>query len=275
MTKFFLRYLARLVCSEPVWHMLPEVLRRSVYLQVQRGVQSQKIRNQAASALLEGGVVVGGPFAGMQVSNWITRGSAHFPRFLGSYESELHDEMTAFASREYQILMDIGFAEGYYLVGLALMNRSARIIGFDCDSIAHTQCRELASANGIDSDRLEFHGTFTHELAKKSLPARSLVICDCEGFELSVFDKIYQNLWSESDLIIECHDFISEGVSNTIISNLQQTHKIRIVESVEPQDKLHFTNIPALSRLTLTQRKYLLDEGRPAKQIWIIAEAKI
>src|SRR4051812_19305855 len=66
-----------------------------------------------------GARVLQGPFAGMQ---YVTEsyGSQLVPKLLGSYENELHDLVEQIVAQRPKIVIDIGAAEGYYAVGLAL-----------------------------------------------------------------------------------------------------------------------------------------------------------
>src|SRR5437016_2600251 len=66
-----------------------------------------------------GWVVQSGPFAGMLYVNQAV-GSAHVPKLLGSYEAELHEIMRSVLTENYATIVDVGCAEGYYAIGLAL-----------------------------------------------------------------------------------------------------------------------------------------------------------
>ena len=69
--------------------------------------------------------VAAGPFAGMR---YITRscGSKLAPKVIGCYERELHPAIENAIRGDYQRIIDIGCAEGYYAVGLAWRKSSPR-----------------------------------------------------------------------------------------------------------------------------------------------------
>jgi protein-L-isoaspartate O-methyltransferase len=73
-----------------------------------------------------GTVVQSGPFAGMifplksAMNRWV------IPKLTGSYESEIHFFLEALTKRNYDFILDIGSAEGYYACGLA------RLFRFQC-----------------------------------------------------------------------------------------------------------------------------------------------
>jgi len=60
----------------------------------------------------EGAQIRGGPFAGMAYVTEATEG-ALVPRLLGTYESELHPYLKAFAQEGVEAVIDVGCAEGY------------------------------------------------------------------------------------------------------------------------------------------------------------------
>src|SRR6266446_5569422 len=66
-----------------------------------------------------GGRVPKGPFAGMRyIDNAF--GSAYVPKLLGIYERELNDCIERACALSFPLIIDIGAAEGYYAIGMAL-----------------------------------------------------------------------------------------------------------------------------------------------------------
>src|SRR6478752_2830493 len=82
-----------------------------------------------------GAKILGGPFAGMEYVSVATEG-ALVPRLLGSYESELHPHLQAFAEEGLDCVIDVGCAEGYYAVGLARMMPDVAVHAYDIDEKA-------------------------------------------------------------------------------------------------------------------------------------------
>ena len=80
----------------------------------------------------------------------------------------------------YERIVDIGCAEGYYAVGLALRMPGTRIFAFDINEKAQAACRNLATLNGV-SDRVTVGGLFSG--ADFADYGGSCVICDIEGAE--------------------------------------------------------------------------------------------
>ena len=74
-------------------------------------------------------VVQAGPFQGMR---YIGRafGSVYFPKLLGIYEREIYPYIDRVIPEGHDLLVDIGVAEGYFAVGLAL-KQPAPVVGFE------------------------------------------------------------------------------------------------------------------------------------------------
>ena len=70
--------------------------------------------------------VLNGPFQGMNFHSAASEGCL-VPKLLGCYEQPLHPFLEAAFARDYDVVLNIGSAEGYYAVGLALRMPGARI----------------------------------------------------------------------------------------------------------------------------------------------------
>lgn len=88
--------------------------------------------NVVTNTLLKksGSTVLSGPFQGMTYMAAGSEGSTS-ARLLGTYEAALHPIIEKIIKRGYQQIIDVGCAEGYYAVGLAMRMPSARVIARD------------------------------------------------------------------------------------------------------------------------------------------------
>ncbi|MEX2407736.1 MAG: hypothetical protein WD489_01385, partial [Rhodovibrionaceae bacterium] len=132
--------------------------------------------------------VQGGPFKGMEFLGSVTEGCTA-PKLLGCYESELQPHIKGAIRRGYDRVVNIGSAEGYYAVGMALRLPEAEVRAYDIDEKAQAACRKLAERNGV-SARVKIGGEFRGEdfdaLAEEG--GRNLVLCDIEGAERDLLD---------------------------------------------------------------------------------------
>lgn len=116
--------------------------------------------------------VLSGPFVGMPYLNEIIWGPIT-PKWIGSYEAELHGVVEQVVAGQYRKIVNVGSAEGYYAVGLASRIPNVRVVAFDLDPMARKQTARLASLVGV-SDRVKIHGNCTAPVLDKLIRDRTL-----------------------------------------------------------------------------------------------------
>ena len=264
----------RMLESDSMWTAIQRTFPNIIYFRVQRTAAREARFQRRCRQVFSARTVLAGPFKGLRYPQMASIGSALYPKLIGSYEAELHAVVESVCRRPYECILDIGFAEGYYLVGLARLFPSAQVIGVDVSTRAHQFCRRLAALNGITGDRLTLYSRLGEEARRLLLGHRALVVCDCEGAEVELFVSTEVARWTTADLLIECHDFLRPGASSTLTKLFAPTHAIRTVTTQHWQTKISFLQSPAFRKFDREERQRLLDEGRPAAQSWIIAETR-
>ncbi len=211
--------------------------------------------------------IPGGPFAGMKYLPVDTPG-ALLPKLVGSYEEELHPTLTQVIQRDYQALVDIGCAEGYYLVGLAWKLPGAAVHGFDMNPSALELCREIAALNGV-AGRLQLHGRCTVDNLQPVTGPKTFVLCDCEGTEAELLDPARVPGLKQSDILVELHSSIVPGIEETIRERFAPTHKVHFIPARprKPED------YPSTGRLSPRSRRFAVNEFRVGKTDWAFIES--
>lgn len=213
-----------------------------------------------------GGRVLDGPFKGLQ---YVTEavGSGLLPKLLGTYERELHPTIEAAIARDYDSLIDVGAAEGYYAVGFAYRCPRLQVYAFDPDPLARRLCRSLALLNSV-SERVRIGGNCSPDRLATLARGRALVISDCEGFEEELFSGNGVDELRLTDLIVETHDHVSSGVTDRLIDRFGASHR---VERLEAQPR---TEPPAsIGFLDGARARLAMDERRPPAQTWLVMSA--
>jgi len=220
-------------------------------------------------------VVRHGPFRGMRYPELAAAGSTLFPKLLGSYERELADIIESISAGAYTDIVDIGCAEGYYAVGLAMRIPTATVWAFDTDPHAIALCARMAALNGV-KDRLRI-GEFCSPdtLAALALSSRPLIVCDCEGYEARLFPSSLDPLLQRCALLIETHDFIDPAISRRLIARFVDSHEVQMISSLDDIKKSHVYNYPELQPYDLKLRRLLLGEQRPAIMEWLWATPRL
>jgi hypothetical protein len=177
---------------------------------------------------LSGAAVLSGPFQGMAYPVRASEGSQS-ARLLGTYEAGLAPVIEAIVARGYDLVIDVGSAEGYYAVGLARRMPGARVMARDEDPRAQALCRAMAEANGV-ADRVEIGGRLGHDGFDACTGADTLVICDIEGAEAELMDPEKAPGLLAADILVEAHDCIRPGLADLITARFSASHKVERID---------------------------------------------
>jgi SAM-dependent methyltransferase len=213
--------------------------------------------------------IAAGPFEGMRYFRE-SFGSALVPKFVGSYECELHGIFTSLGGRGITEVVDIGCAEGYYAVGLARLLPDAKVVAYDIDPHARDLCRQLCELNSVEG-RVSIGCACGPQELKSVSGRRAFVLCDCEGFELDLFDVDTVRDLATADLLVETHDMYRPGCTEELCSRFAATHGIEVIA---PRRRL-WSDFPAVAVVPRIFRRYALDEWRNPAQRWISARARL
>ncbi|HTJ78571.1 MAG TPA: hypothetical protein VL357_06205 [Rariglobus sp.] len=212
-------------------------------------------------------IVQSGPFQGLKYIRQ-SHCSALTPKIAGTYERELFPFLERLIASKPDAFIDIGAAEGYYVVGAAVAGWSPRIIAFESDPHARESLLALANLNGLPPERITLHEACTPRsldtlLASCKNPA---VILDTEGFEALLLDPLRLPNLKKARFIVEYHDFILPGLRDVLIERMQATHNIEIIgQSPRTADELSCTD-PILRLFPASIRLRLLSESRPPER---------
>jgi hypothetical protein len=204
-------------------------------------------------------------------------GSEVLPKLVGTYESELIPVIEVICRSGCDRIVDIGAAEGYYAVGMALRNPAARIVGFEINPSARYYLRRLARRNGV-SDRIAIRGECTVDSLRSELAGsrRPAVICDCEGAEDELLRPDRIESLRRALILVETHDGLEtggqvlEGISRRLRERFEPTHDVEIIAS-RPRSREELPQDCAA--LTDDEAAEAMDEGRPWAQ-WLFLEPK-
>jgi hypothetical protein len=261
-------------------HTMPRVFRRRRELDHLRDRVGQ-LERELDTARLDPGLWVArrmadelgltvrsGPFAGLR---YVERAVAApdladcLPaKLLGSYEQELHPVIEELLHAGFSTIVNIGAADGYYAVGLALRAPETRVHAFEVNDGRRDLCGELARVNGV-ADRIELAGACEPEWLM-GLGSDCLLVMDCEGCEVSLLGPEQAANLAGSALIVELHDFIdlrSSGVADA----LRRTHSVELVDA-EPR---HSSEFPELEFLGWKNRELAVSEVRSHPTRWLVA----
>ncbi len=207
--------------------------------------------------------VLSGPFKGMLYPIRTSEGSRN-PRLIGSYEASLAPVIEEIVAQAYDRVVDIGSAEGYYAVGLALRMPAAQVIARDTDAKARVACAELARMNGVQQ-RVSIGDGVAHADLAGMIRGRTVIVCDIEGAEEHLLDPGIAPELAAADILVEVHEGMKPGLIALLSQRFQATHDIRRIER-----RLDDSGLPAWTDgLADLDRLLLLWEWRSTPTPWL------
>ncbi len=191
------------------------------------------------------------------------------PKLLGTYEKELQPALEAACAGDYRLIIDVGAAEGYYAVGMALRNPQARVVAFETDPNAQLLLRQMVALNSL-AGRVEIRGHCDLSELTRTIDERAYLIMDVEGAEQELLVPERCNALRHTEILVELHDFVVPGIRDLLVERFERSHSITEIRERDrgPED------LPLAFRLVhwLMPRRVIdhaLGEFRPAKMSWL------
>jgi hypothetical protein len=190
---------------------------------------------------------------------------------LGCYEQPWHLYIQRALSERYTKIINIGCAEGYYAVGFAKAVLGLASFAYDSDTNAQSACRELAQKTGV-SDRVEIGGLFSHNDFQRYMGEAALIFCDIEGREEELLDPIASLALRHLDIIVESHDCLRPGITQTLFSRFGITH---VIELAEDNGSRQLNTLPDwLHKLSHLYQLLATWEWRSGPTAWLVMTAE-
>jgi O-antigen/teichoic acid export membrane protein len=215
-----------------------------------------------------GPLVRRGPFEGLRYPIATCQSRNLVPKLVASYEDELHHWFEEVVFKRYPTIVNVGSADGYYTVGLALRCPEARIIAFDTDRWARKATLEMARENATSN--VEVRSMCTPRWVRNELQVGSLLLIDCEGFEAELLDFDKAPNLCKCDVLVELHEHVVAGVGDLVRRRFGATHDIRAVGSRHKS----VADYPEMCEVAPAMRELALSEGRHAPQTWLYLTRK-
>jgi hypothetical protein len=191
---------------------------------------------------------------------------------LGTYEKELHGVIEELVSLEPETVVDVGAAEGYYAVGLAMRLPHARVIAFEMDAEGRRHLEEMAALNGV-ADRVEVRGKCDPASLREALQGtrKAALVCDVEGYEAELLCGPEAPDLGAAWLLVELHEFAVPGVGERLTAAVASTHEVeRIWQQGRTLKDYPFRNW-ATRLLPHAYASYQVQEFRPERMSWLWA----
>ena len=211
--------------------------------------------------------VLTGPFAGMKYHNTSSFGPIT-PKWLGSYEWEIQDLVERMCGGKYEYIVNVGSAEGYYAVGLALRSPRSNVLAFDIDPLARREVVELAKRNGVN-DRVEV-GSACWRLDWVP-PGKNLLFVDIEGAEGDFLDPQTTPFLLQFDILVELHELArsARDLDGLLRNRFAATHAIERRTQTDRTDWQSQNYKFWRKRLTEEEVLRAINEFRTEHKVWL------
>ncbi len=141
----------------------------------------------------------------------------------------------------------------------------------DLNPTAQTTCQALADKNGV-SDRIEIGGLFNPEDFAQYANTHTLVMCDIEGAEQQLLDPTQAPTLSTLDIIVESHEGLIPGITQTLIDRFKDSHDIVYIQD---NGQRQLTTMPAwFNNLAHLDQLLAVWEWRSGPTPWLVMAAK-
>ena len=205
-----------------------------------------------------------GPFAGMRYPERFMDDSGDVvAKMQGLYEVELTGVFEQWIAAGFDRIVDVGSAEGYFAVGLALASPGTTVHAFDINPEARARCAELAELNGV-RDRVHVRERCGPDELREVVTGPTALLVDCEGCETELLDPEAAPVLGQCDVLVELHDFIDPAISGIVLPRFEGTHDVTLIDA-RGRDGDH---APELDSLAKRDRQLLLSERRPPGMQW-------
>lgn len=234
--------------------------------------QHKRVRRRNLMAKLEsqgsyGDVVHKGPFKSMKYPSG-AYACCRFQKIVGSYEHELHPLLQMLIAKgQYQHIINVGAADGYFSVGMALAVPEAKVVAFEMSDYSRELLERVTKLNDVQS-RVQIRGRCDpaqlQALAGEIDPRKTLLICDVDGYEVELLVKGGVSWLREADILVELHDCLRVGVTDAVTAAFAATHSITQFTNTG----LDYKQFPILRQLMFIEIDALLNEDRRGIQDW-------
>jgi Ribosomal protein L11 methyltransferase (PrmA) len=213
-----------------------------------------------------GGAVAAGPFAGMRLDYELLPVHSS-PKFLGTYERELHNVIERAIELRPKYILNVGCAEGFYAVGLAIRLNDAQVFAADADPKALSATVKNAELNNVSARVCPIGIVRPRQLGSYLKTDASLLVMDCEGAEFSLLDPANDPILLRTNIIVEIHSEF--GTAHQIMQKFVDTHSIiEISPSIRTMADIPVSQITDIDMLSAAT------EWRGHQTSWLFFEVK-
>jgi len=190
-------------------------------------------------------------------------------KLLGCYEDELHSYIKRMVVDEPDLVVNLGSAEGYYAVGMALRSSKSRVVAADIDARARDITARTAVLNGVTVETVPAVDARGLQAIIESA-CKPFLIVDIEGAENTVLDPEQAPALAQCRILVESHDCFDAGITDRLIDRFKPTHHT-VKITAQGKNPWQFR---CLEKMWDLEKLILVNECRPETAQWIWMEPR-
>lgn len=172
-------------------------------------IEPYAARKKAWNILVKkhGHKVAYGPFEGMKLPQKLWWGDDRITQTLGTYEEHVLSEISKFSDMGADTFIDIGAADGYFVIGVTFSRMYSKGIAFEISAEGQQRIGDNATENEC-REKIEIHGEADVKSLTKLLSSvkKATVLIDIEGEEYDFLDCEMLKVLSNHFIICELHE---------------------------------------------------------------------
>ena len=181
-------------------------------------------------------------------------------RLLGKYDLEY--------------IVNFGSGDGYHIIGLLKNEYFKEGLAFEINKFGQENIKENLLLNDI-SDKVKIFDKADFNIVNKNLTRiqlkKTLFIVDIEGAEFELFNKANLEVFKESTLIIENHDFLAEPKKVGMFFDFMNKHFNLEILKNGSRDPFKVSEIDNFDE---DEKWLMMSEGRKKNMNWLIFTPK-
>ena len=201
--------------------------------------------------------ILNGPFKGIKYPSIDITELTLAPKITGSYEKQLFPIIEQIIATPFDTIIDIGCAEGYYAVGFGKLLPNCTVHCYDVNQYDLDFCRKMAELNNVRN--LTYNNFCSAETLKTfEYGNRSLIFCDCEGYELELFTSEVIKSLTHTQVLVELHDIINPTISKSLFDRFSKTHDLKLFNN----SNVDYSQLLGLDKIAASERAFAVCEHR-------------
>lgn len=214
-----------------------------------------------------------GPFKGLKLNKEIYWGQGDIAnKCLGFYEYCIQNLILSSQSEvRYSKFVDIGGADGFYACGCIINGLFDNSIVYEKSDVGREMIKKSSENNNF-TDKVFIKGAVSKDELLRDVAEGAFILCDIEGEEYNLFDKLTLSRLSACRIIIEIHEFDGSmcNKSNALLEMCKDYFDVKVVRPY--YDTLQH---PVLDNLNDNERLLILSEGRKKLAKWFYLVPKL